>query len=76
MGFIFFSKELFFCTLLDLIQGCVLVSIHQQPKASSDEQSSYKKLQALNRYHKLFGVEAVLHKREKDRKAQVIFLIL
>jgi hypothetical protein len=47
------------------------VSIHQQPKASSEEQSSYRKLQALNRYHKLFGVEAVLHKREKDRKAQV-----
>jgi len=47
------------------------VSIHQQPKASSGEQSAYKKLQALNRYHKLYGVEAVLHKREKDRKAQV-----
>jgi hypothetical protein len=66
-------KQFFSCTLLGLKQGCVLVSIHQQPKASSEEQSSYKKLQALNRYHKLFGVEAVMHKREKDRKAQVIF---
>lgn len=64
-------KDYLSSTLLRLNQGCVLVSIHQQPKASSEEQSSYKKLQALNRYHKLFGVEAVLHKREKDRKAQV-----
>lgn len=68
-------KELFICTLLGLNQGCVLVSIHQQPKASSEEQSSYRKLQALNRYHKLFGVEAVMHKREKDRKAQVIIVV-
>ncbi|CAB3383625.1 Hypothetical predicted protein [Cloeon dipterum] len=49
-----------------------MMSIHQQPKASSEEQSAYKKLQALNRYHKLFGVEAVLHKREKDRKVQAL----
>ncbi|XP_059481891.1 KAT8 regulatory NSL complex subunit 2-like isoform X2 [Neocloeon triangulifer] len=49
-----------------------MMSIHQQPKNTSEEQSVYKKLQALNRYHKLYGVEAVLHKREKDRKAQAL----
>lgn len=47
------------------------MSIHQQPKKTADDIAAYHKLQALNHYRRPQGVEAVLHKKAKDRKAQV-----
>ncbi|KAF4522704.1 hypothetical protein B566_EDAN012721 [Ephemera danica] len=51
-----------------------LMSIHQQPKKTAEDLAAYRKLQALNHYRKLYGTEAVLHKKAKDRKAQALLV--
>ncbi|XP_071446177.1 KAT8 regulatory NSL complex subunit 2 isoform X2 [Hetaerina americana] len=49
-----------------------LMSIHRQPKWDAREQKLYEKLKALNRYHRRnCGVEALLHKKARDRRAQL-----
>ncbi|KAG8228845.1 hypothetical protein J437_LFUL008341 [Ladona fulva] len=49
-----------------------LMSIHKQPRWDAREQKLYEKLKALNRYHRRnCGVEALLHKKARDRRAQL-----
>ncbi|XP_054268722.1 uncharacterized protein LOC128990398 [Macrosteles quadrilineatus] len=48
-----------------------LCSIHDQEKQTAKEQKLYQKLKALNRYHKHHGVEAILHKKALELRAQV-----
>lgn len=49
-----------------------LMSIHRQPRWDAREQKLYEKLKALNRYHRRnCGVEALLHKKARDRRAQI-----
>ncbi|XP_067003681.1 KAT8 regulatory NSL complex subunit 2 isoform X2 [Anabrus simplex] len=45
-----------------------LCSIHSQTKDSVREQKLYLKLKSLNRYKKLSGVEATLHKKNMERR--------
>ncbi|XP_063217687.1 KAT8 regulatory NSL complex subunit 2 [Bacillus rossius redtenbacheri] len=46
-----------------------LSSIHNQPKETIKEQKLYAKLKALNSYHRRSGIEAVMHKKELERRA-------
>lgn len=46
-------------------------SIHDQPKENAKEKKLYDKLKALNSYHRKSGVEALLHKKSLERRAQV-----
>lgn len=45
-----------------------LCSIHNQWRASPKERKLYDDLKAMNRYHKRFGVEALLHKQYLDKR--------
>ncbi|XP_037908204.1 KAT8 regulatory NSL complex subunit 2 isoform X2 [Hermetia illucens] len=45
-----------------------LCSIHDQPKDTPQERKLYRKLKALNRYHKRYGMEAVLYRKYKEKR--------
>ncbi|KAK7865618.1 hypothetical protein R5R35_009785 [Gryllus longicercus] len=47
-----------------------MCSIHNQRKDSPKEVKLYRKLKALNRYQRRCGVEAILHKKSLERRAQ------
>ncbi|XP_055910932.1 nucleolar protein 11-like [Eupeodes corollae] len=47
-----------------------LCSIHEQQKRSPGERSLYEKLKALNHYHRRHGIEAVLHRKFKEKRAK------
>lgn len=50
----------------------ILGSIQNQLKDNPKEQRLYKKLKALNRYHKKNGEEAVLSKRVNELRVKVM----
>lgn len=48
-----------------------LSSIHAQSRTSAKELKLYEKLKALNRYQKFNGIDAIMHKKSFERRAQV-----
>lgn len=48
----------------------ILGSIHDQPKQTVAERKLYEKLKALNHYHRRHGMEAVLHKKFKEKRSK------
>lgn len=49
----------------------MLPSIHSIPRTTTEDVDRYEKLKALVRYHKLHGIELVLHERAKERRRQI-----
>ncbi|XP_055700719.1 KAT8 regulatory NSL complex subunit 2 isoform X2 [Phlebotomus papatasi] len=47
-------------------------SIHNQSRDTPRERRLYRKLKALNQYHKKHGVEAVLHRKRLERRNKAI----
>ncbi|XP_059620244.1 KAT8 regulatory NSL complex subunit 2 [Phlebotomus argentipes] len=47
-------------------------SIHNQSRDTPRERRLYRKLKALNQYHKRHGVEAVLHRKRLERRSKAI----
>lgn len=47
-----------------------LCSIHEQQKRSPGERNLYDKLKALNHYHRRHGIEAVLHRKFKEKRSK------
>lgn len=47
-------------------------SIHNQSRETPRERRLYRKLKALNQYHKRHGVEAVLHRKRLEKRNKVI----
>jgi KAT8 regulatory NSL complex subunit 2 len=50
-----------------------LGNIYNQIRENPKEQRLYKKLKALNKYHRTHGVEAILNKRLHDSRAKVVY---
>ncbi|XP_017485794.1 PREDICTED: KAT8 regulatory NSL complex subunit 2-like isoform X2 [Rhagoletis zephyria] len=48
----------------------MLCSIHDQLKDTPRERQLYDQLKALNTYHRRYGVEAVLHKKFKEKRSR------
>lgn len=48
-----------------------LSSIHAQSRTSAKELKLYEKLKALNRYQKFNGIDAIMHRKSFERRAQV-----
>ncbi|GAB0099882.1 KAT8 regulatory NSL complex subunit 2 [Sergentomyia squamirostris] len=47
-------------------------SIHNQTQDNPRERRLYRKLKALNQYHKRHGVEAVLHRKKLEKRSKAI----
>ena len=60
-----------FCSFKLIIFLYFIGSVYNQPRETTEERKLYTKLKALNRYHKRSGVEAILHKKALERRAQV-----
>lgn len=49
----------------------ILACVYNQTLDTPQERIMYRKLKAMNHYHRRFGVHAILHKRLQERRARV-----